>query len=175
MKASICRSLLRNWSLCWKKPQQSAFGHKKFPEESHRTTKHPSLQFALRTTFAGWVPDYETKTGGLEGLKKHYQDLSNKFGFKVAIPTDMLQRLTAYYATGQGDEPQVTAGYNGEICPSWMQVTARMYYSKLPTTLLTMNMKKLANSLSLPYVRLTIVPKGAHPKKGPDHHLLLCC
>ena len=88
------------------KTSASTFSHKKFPEESHRTTKHPSLQFALRTTFAGWVPDYETKTGGLEGLKKHYQDLSNKFGFKVAIPTDMLQRLTAYYATGQGDEPQ---------------------------------------------------------------------
>ena len=73
---------------------------------SIRSAKHPSLQFALRTTFAGWVPDYETKTGGLKGLKKHYQDLSNKFGFKVAIPTDMLQRLTAYYATGRGDEPQ---------------------------------------------------------------------
>ncbi|ALS98246.1 alpha/beta hydrolase [Lacimicrobium alkaliphilum] len=77
------------------------FSFQKFPEQSHRTTKHPSMQFALQTTFKGWEPSYETKVGGLDGLTSHYSNLSKQFGFRVDVPTETLQKLTAYYAISE--------------------------------------------------------------------------
>lgn len=80
---------------------KGSFEFQKFPEQSHRTTKHSSMQYALQSTFAGWEPTYGVKTSGLDGLKKHYADLYKKFGFKVSIPTETLQRLTAHYAISE--------------------------------------------------------------------------
>lgn len=80
-----------------------SFFHEKFPDESHRSTKHPSMQFALQSTFNGWTPSNEVKHGGLEGLRKHYADLTDRFGFKVLIPIETLQRLTAHYAFSDAD------------------------------------------------------------------------
>ncbi len=77
---------------------EGSFEFQKFPEQTHRTTKHPSMQYALQSTFIGWEPTYEVKISGLDGLKNHYTDLSNKFGFKVLVPKETLQRLTAHYA-----------------------------------------------------------------------------
>ncbi|QQX80579.1 esterase [Shewanella sp. KX20019] len=79
----------------------ASFISKTFPTQSHQTTKHSSMQFALQTTFAHWQPTDEVKTSGLNALKKHYADLSEKFGFKVIIPNETLQRLTFYYATSE--------------------------------------------------------------------------
>jgi len=81
------------------------FEFKKFPNQSHRTTKHPSMQYALQSTFAGWEPTYEVKISGLDNLKEHYTDLSKKYGFKVLVPTETLQKLTAYYAISE-DAPE---------------------------------------------------------------------
>ena len=86
-----------------KKRLPSHFESHKFPEESHNTTKHPSMQYALQTTFKNWVPSYETKIGGLDGLVGHYSKLTQKFGFKVAVPVDTLQQLVGYYATSKAD------------------------------------------------------------------------
>ncbi|MFY8329045.1 alpha/beta hydrolase [Pseudoalteromonas sp. ZZD1] len=80
---------------------EGSFEFQKFPEQSHRTTKHSSMQYALQSTFTGWEPTYEVKTSGLDGLKKHYTDLSEKFGFKVSVPNETLQRLTAHYAISE--------------------------------------------------------------------------
>ncbi|WP_105213076.1 MULTISPECIES: alpha/beta hydrolase [unclassified Pseudoalteromonas] len=80
---------------------KSSFEFQKFPEQSHRTTKHSSMQYALQSTFAGWEPTYEVKTSGLNGLKKHYTDLSKKFGFKVSVPIETLQKLVAHYAISE--------------------------------------------------------------------------
>jgi predicted alpha/beta superfamily hydrolase len=84
------------------KPElNDSFSYRKFPEQSHQTTKHSSIQFALKTTFKDWVPSRETKVGGLDGLTAHYQNLSKKFGFKVEVPIDTLQQLTGYYAISE--------------------------------------------------------------------------
>ncbi|GIU49643.1 hypothetical protein TUM4438_33700 [Shewanella sairae] len=72
-----------------------------FPNESHRTTKHASMQFALQTTFTGWQPSYEIKVSGIDALSKHYKDLSDKFGFQVDVPNSTLQKLVAHYAVSE--------------------------------------------------------------------------
>lgn len=80
---------------------KGSFEFQKFPDQSHRTTKHPSMQYALQSTFVGWEPTYEVKISGLDGLKQHYADLSKKYGFKVLVPTETLQKLTAHYALSE--------------------------------------------------------------------------
>ncbi|WP_444935553.1 alpha/beta hydrolase [Microbulbifer sp. JMSA004] len=81
----------------------ATFTFQKFPEQSHRTTKHHSMQFALQHTFAGWEPTYELKVSGFDGLTNHYHNLSDKFGFKVVIPTNTLQRLMAHHAISDSE------------------------------------------------------------------------
>lgn len=80
---------------------KGSFEFQNFPDQSHRTTKHPSMQYALQSTFAGWEPTYEVKISGIDGLKEHYTDLSKKYGFKVLVPTETLQKLTAHYAISE--------------------------------------------------------------------------
>lgn len=86
---------------------EDSFEFQKFPEQTHRTTKHPSMQFALQSTFAGWEPTYEVKISGLESLKIHYSKLSSKFGFNVNIPNETLQKLTAHYAISKDENATV--------------------------------------------------------------------
>lgn len=71
---------------------------KRFPEQSHSTSRHASLMHALQTTFAGWKPSREVRIGGVAGLKQHYADLTERFGFKATPPLEMLQRLSAHYS-----------------------------------------------------------------------------
>ena len=85
---------------------ENLFKFKKFPSQSHRTTKHSSMQYALQQTFTGWEPSYEVKISGLDGLKRHYTELSKKFGFKVIVPNETLQKLTAHYAISDSKNAQ---------------------------------------------------------------------
>ncbi|WP_444930605.1 alpha/beta hydrolase [Microbulbifer sp. SSSA002] len=82
---------------------ETTFTFKKFPQQSHRTTKHHSMQFALQHTFEGWEPSYELKMSGYDNLTKHYRGLSEKFGFQALIPTNTLQRLMAHYAISNSE------------------------------------------------------------------------
>jgi predicted alpha/beta superfamily hydrolase len=80
---------------------QERFSFTRFPEQSHNTTKHHSMQYALELSFAAWVPSYETKVGGLNGLISHYKNLTQKYGFEVNVPIDTLQQLAAHYAISE--------------------------------------------------------------------------
>lgn len=83
-------------------PESTGNTHfRRFPEQSHSTSRHASLMYALQTTFAGWVPSRDLKIGGFEGLQKHYSDLEARFGFEAAIPLEMLQRLSAHYSISE--------------------------------------------------------------------------
>ena len=80
-------------------PKETGNTHfKRFPEQSHSTSRHASLMHALLTTFAGWKPSREVRTGGVAGLKQYYADLTERFGFKATPPLEMLQRLSAHYS-----------------------------------------------------------------------------
>ncbi|MCL1139768.1 alpha/beta hydrolase [Shewanella pneumatophori] len=86
------------------KVSNSRYIFQSFPEQSHRTTKHSSMQFALKTTFSGWQPSYEIKVSGIDVLAKYYQDLSHRFGFQIDVPNGTLQRLVAHYATSENQQ-----------------------------------------------------------------------
>ncbi|SDZ83368.1 alpha/beta hydrolase [Microbulbifer marinus] len=91
---------------------------KRFPEQSHSTSRHASLMFALQHTFTGWEPSYAVKTSGFAGLKQHYAELSERFGIATEIPLETLQRLSAHYsmsdAAGADDNLAQVVGYGLE-------------------------------------------------------------
>ncbi|MBM7073303.1 esterase [Shewanella sp. 202IG2-18] len=87
-----------------------SIGIKKFPEQSHQSTKHPSMKFALETTFKGWEPSYETKISGVKMLKKHYKKLSSRFGFTVTPPENLIPRIIAYHAMSDDKNSSVQVG-----------------------------------------------------------------
>jgi len=74
------------------------FNAKTFPSQSHSSTRHESLRYALMTTFFDWQPPYETKIGPFSELVAHYEGLAKRYGFEVTLPLDLLQRLSAHYA-----------------------------------------------------------------------------
>jgi predicted alpha/beta superfamily hydrolase len=84
-----------------KSHMQERFSFTRFPKQSHNTTKHHSMQYALELSFASWVPSYETKVAGLNGLISHYKNLTQKYGFEVNVPIDTLQQLAAHYAISE--------------------------------------------------------------------------
>ena len=69
-----------------------------FPDETHSSTRHKSLMFALRNTFTGWQPSYETKISNFTNLKQHYDDFGKRFGFDAQIELELLQKLSVYFA-----------------------------------------------------------------------------
>lgn len=85
---------------------KGAFNSKHFPEESHSTTRHASLRFALSKSFAAWNPSREVKKAGLASLQAHYNGLLEKYGFTEDIPMETLQRLAASYAISEDADKQ---------------------------------------------------------------------
>ncbi|MFC6633341.1 alpha/beta hydrolase [Microbulbifer taiwanensis] len=71
-----------------------------FPEETHRSTKHPSMKFALQASFPEWAPSGDVKMSGAAGLKQHYTMLSARYGLDALPSVEMLQQITARYSVG---------------------------------------------------------------------------
>ncbi|MCK7596497.1 alpha/beta hydrolase-fold protein [Microbulbifer sp. CAU 1566] len=74
-----------------------------FPTETHRSTKHPSLKFALQAAFPEWAPTAEVKMSGAPGLKRHYDALSARHGLKAVPSVEMLQQITARHSVGSDE------------------------------------------------------------------------
>lgn len=77
--------------------------HKEFPEQSHQSSNIVAQIYAMNTLFTGWNPSREVQLAGLASVKKHYKDLSNKYGFEVQVPIDKVIRLTGHFS--MSDEP----------------------------------------------------------------------
>ncbi|WP_175453130.1 alpha/beta hydrolase [Microbulbifer yueqingensis] len=75
-----------------------------FPEETHRSTKHTSLKFALHATFPDWAPSRKVKMAGAEGLRQHFETLSARYGFTALPNVEMLQQVTALYSVSSSKE-----------------------------------------------------------------------
>lgn len=80
------------------------YASRHFPEETHRSTKHPSLKFALQAGFPEWAPSGEVKMSGAAGLKQHYSTLSTRYGLPALPSVEMLQQITARYSVGDSPE-----------------------------------------------------------------------
>ncbi|WOX04406.1 alpha/beta hydrolase [Microbulbifer pacificus] len=85
-------------------PKQYSSRH--FPEETHRSTKHPSMKFALQASFPEWAPSREVMMSGAAAFKQHYNTLTARYGLSALPSVEMLQQLTARYSVADSTELQ---------------------------------------------------------------------
>ena len=70
--------------------------------EDHGSVPLKSLYDGLEFIYSGWqVPD-KVVTSGIKGVKKHYDGLSQKYGFPIEIPEQLLNAL-GYQLLTQGN------------------------------------------------------------------------
>ncbi|HEU4413406.1 MAG TPA: alpha/beta hydrolase-fold protein [Candidatus Angelobacter sp.] len=70
------------------KPKGFIVRSARYPDEDHGSTTFLAHYAGLRTVFDGWLMPRDPKdgsfVGGLKGVEKHYQELSERFGFPVS-------------------------------------------------------------------------------------------
>ena len=94
----------------------------RMPDENHGSVVLRGHYWGLRRAFAGWQlprdPESGGFVGGLEGLEKHYQDLSKRYGFDVVPPEDTVNGI-GYQFLGREefDSAIEIFRYNVELYP----------------------------------------------------------
>jgi predicted alpha/beta superfamily hydrolase len=59
---------------------------------------YTSINDGLLFIFDGWkYPEEQLKSGGLDGVREHYLNLSEKYGFEVKLPSSVLMDLAMEY------------------------------------------------------------------------------
>jgi len=69
------------------------FTYRYYADEGHMGIALGGLQDGLRTIFTGWTlanPFSQYEAGGLPAIEKHYTALSERMGYPVAVPADVL-------------------------------------------------------------------------------------
>lgn len=82
------------------------YASRHFAEETHRSTKHPSMKFALQSSFPEWAPSREVMVSGAAAFKQHYDTLTTRYRLPALPSVEMLQQLTARYSVAESAERQ---------------------------------------------------------------------
>lgn len=70
-------------------PKKLGFEFQQFPTENHGSVVLPAYYAGLRKIFAGWEPP---ATGTLADLESHYRRLTEKYGYPILVPEEMMNR-----------------------------------------------------------------------------------
>jgi predicted alpha/beta superfamily hydrolase len=69
----------------------------RYPDEDHSSTVLRAHYAGLRTIFSGWQVPRDEKTrllgGGFAGLQEHFRKLSERFGYQIPVPENMMNSL----------------------------------------------------------------------------------
>jgi predicted alpha/beta superfamily hydrolase len=69
----------------------------RYPDEDHGSTVLRAHYAGLRTIFADWQVEIDPRTGipvgGLDSIDKHYRDLSERYGYQIPPPENLLNRV----------------------------------------------------------------------------------
>lgn len=83
-------------TLTAKAPRGLKWKSARFPDENHGSTVLPAHYAGLRCIFADWeMPrdDNGMPIGGMTGIEKHYQELSQHYGYTVPVPENLINSL----------------------------------------------------------------------------------
>lgn len=72
-------------------PKNFEYEFREFKEDNHGSVVLPAYYAGLRKIFAGWS---SPQTGSIAELENHYKKLSERFGYKILIPEDMLNQIS---------------------------------------------------------------------------------
>ncbi|MFC1593459.1 alpha/beta hydrolase-fold protein [Candidatus Neomarinimicrobiota bacterium] len=71
-------------------------------EESHNSITHKGIYLGLEALNSDWrIPNELVENLGIEGVDKHYQKLSKKYGFTIIAPEQMINDLGYLYLRQQ--------------------------------------------------------------------------
>jgi predicted alpha/beta superfamily hydrolase len=69
----------------------------RYPDEDHGSTVLRAHYAGLRTIFTDWQmprdPENGMPLGGMDGMEKHYRELSGRYGFQVRLPEALVNGL----------------------------------------------------------------------------------
>lgn len=83
-------------TLTAKAPKGLHWKSERFPDENHGSTVLRAHYAALRSTFADWeMPRDDTgfPVGGMSGIEQHYKELSQRYGYVVRLPENLINNL----------------------------------------------------------------------------------
>lgn len=109
-------------TLTVKAPKEFHWDSARYHDEDHGSTVLRAHYAGLRTIFADWQmprdPDNGMPVGGLDGLEKHYRDLSGRYGYQIPLPEKALNNI-GYQLMGSKkfDEAIVVFRRNVELYP----------------------------------------------------------
>ena len=92
------------------------------PDEDHGTVVLRSHYFGLRKVYSGWQmprdPDTGAIAGGMKALDEHYKKLTDKFGYPIAVPENLINQVGYQHLFGeQNDEAIAVFKINVERYP----------------------------------------------------------
>lgn len=76
----------------------------RFKDQTHMSGRVHTVMVGLRGSFDNWRPSKKTESGKLKGLQEHYQQLSERFGYEVAIPLETMKRESAFHSASDIEE-----------------------------------------------------------------------
>jgi predicted alpha/beta superfamily hydrolase len=83
-------------------PEGLELSYMHMTEEDHTSIPHLSIYYGLEAIYADWKLPKETFKEGLASVDKHYQKLSEKYGYKVATPEYTINAM-GYQYLGEKD------------------------------------------------------------------------
>jgi predicted alpha/beta superfamily hydrolase len=83
------------------KPEGFEWHYQDMPDEDHGSTVLKSTYDGLRSLYAGWKVTDTQADRPLEELEQRYNELSERFGYVIAIPEEALNRV-GYRLLGEG-------------------------------------------------------------------------
>lgn len=104
-----------------KAPKGFHWSSERYRDEDHGSTTMRAHYAGLRAVFADWQTPSEKgiPVGGLEGVQKHYAELSRRYGYQVLVPENLLNGM-GYQLMGDKkfDEAIAVFQRNVELYPA---------------------------------------------------------
>lgn len=87
-------------------------------DEDHGSVVLRSHYFGLRKIFDGWLPVRDLQSGvlfdGLKSAEDHYKKLSDKFGYSIPVPENLINQM-GYQLLGQNKPEEAIAVFKANI------------------------------------------------------------
>ena len=87
-------------------------------DEDHGSVVLRSHYFGLRKVYENWQPPRDLQTralvGGLKDLDAHYKKLSDRFGYSVPTPENLINQL-GYRLLGEGKPDEAIAAFKTNV------------------------------------------------------------
>jgi tetratricopeptide (TPR) repeat protein len=77
------------------------FSYKKMEDENHRSIPYLSVFKGLRFVFTDWQLPLEVMNKGLTEIDNHYKTVSEKYGYEINTPENVINRLGYNYLQNQ--------------------------------------------------------------------------